>query len=51
MFIRRLIQEGSSYLSKCFCKGSHGSGYSSKILYVLLQIYFKDRSILVFQHP
>ena len=34
-----------------FCKGSHGSGYSSNVPYALFQIYFKKSSSLVSGQP
>ena len=37
--------------TESFCKGSHGSGYSSSVPYALFQIYFKKSSSLVSGQP
>ena len=38
VLIKRLTQKESNYLLKYFCKGSHGFGYFSEVLYILSQI-------------
>ena len=51
MFLKRLTHKQSNCLLKYLCKKSYGCGYSAYELYVLLQVYFKESSNLVFKQP